>query len=438
LKTFVLSDLHISSQPGLFQRHRELSAFLRTLASRKEPRRLVLAGDTFDFLAVPGYDGLVPSRAPGHLGTILDDVSNRDVVSALAALPEAGCALLVIPGNHDLELALPTVQQALRARLRVPDDQLLFVKGGAPCRLATDYGEVAITHGNKLDVYNDIDYAALAAQAHAMPDAPFPLCPGSQIVLHLVNRFKADYSWVDRLSPISMVIVLLLYLVDDPAEVVQALDTAVGIHLNLLLSALRRAANGGTLAAVGETSPKPTTARLTQEVADALLPVDPADLTPAEQHWASRILDPQPDSHPVAPGTLAPLRTDLWPKILLRLLRNAAQQATRDLDPCAEDRYEARLSEQAPPNTAALVMGHTHCAKSRKQGASHYYNTGTWTELVRVPEVTTEQDAVQWVTRLQRNEIPSVAQLSYLEIDASNQEATSLRNWTSQSSPIAT
>ena len=61
---------------------------------------LVLAGDIFDFLQVPGYDGFHPARAAEHFRTITKNGATERVLEALktlAARPQLD--LTVLSGN---------------------------------------------------------------------------------------------------------------------------------------------------------------------------------------------------------------------------------------------------------------------------------------------------------------------------------------------------
>lgn len=83
---------------------------------------LIFNGDTFDLLRVePEQDGRVSGRAPAFLtptaaAQLLDHIllGHPTFVQALARALMGGLGLLFLPGNHDIELQWPPVQEVLR------------------------------------------------------------------------------------------------------------------------------------------------------------------------------------------------------------------------------------------------------------------------------------------------------------------------------------
>lgn len=86
------------------------------------PYRLVLLGDTFDFLRVPvtgdrtGLYARDDAEAVGQLDRI--HAAHRTVFAGLARSLAAGAGVDVVAGNHDVELARPAVRARVRALLR--------------------------------------------------------------------------------------------------------------------------------------------------------------------------------------------------------------------------------------------------------------------------------------------------------------------------------
>jgi UDP-2,3-diacylglucosamine pyrophosphatase LpxH len=74
---------------------------------------LVLAGDSFDFLQVPGYDGFSATKAAARFGKIAENPGTARVLGALRRLAgRAGVELTVLAGNHDPELLVDSVRDA--------------------------------------------------------------------------------------------------------------------------------------------------------------------------------------------------------------------------------------------------------------------------------------------------------------------------------------
>ena len=121
---YVISDLHMGGEPD-FQILREtarLAGFIRRLATQTPERRLalVLNGDVIDTLAeddtVKGYVAMLD--APEVVAGIIKRPAFAPVWDALTEFVKGKKRTLVIViGNHDVELSLPAVQRMLVERL---------------------------------------------------------------------------------------------------------------------------------------------------------------------------------------------------------------------------------------------------------------------------------------------------------------------------------
>jgi UDP-2,3-diacylglucosamine pyrophosphatase LpxH len=120
---YVLSDLHLApaGEQCVFAAHEPLAALLDQITASASPQWVVLNGDVFDFLQIPGYGQLSLPLAPQRLADILDALDaeppERNVVRALQRLTAAGHTLCCLPGNHDAEQNLATVQDVSARRL---------------------------------------------------------------------------------------------------------------------------------------------------------------------------------------------------------------------------------------------------------------------------------------------------------------------------------
>src|SRR5690348_11100450 len=91
-------------------------------ASASEARRTaraVIAGDFVDFLAIPSYAKWTPepSAACQKLEQIMSKAPFAQVFDALRELVAVYYRLTIIVGNHDVEMALPQVQEAFLRRV---------------------------------------------------------------------------------------------------------------------------------------------------------------------------------------------------------------------------------------------------------------------------------------------------------------------------------
>ncbi|MGC3986989.1 MAG: hypothetical protein QM777_20875 [Pseudorhodoferax sp.] len=212
---------------------------------------LLLNGDVFDFLQIPGYDGLSLPLAPQRMQAILDSLDKeppeRNVPQALRRFTARGNLLCCLPGNHDAELNLATVQQVLEQRL---GSHLPWPATAGHWRMQAAGHTVVGLHGHHEDAFNAIGGAQMQ-RAQADGDATVPMPPGSRLVCEVINPFRraknpdggARFPFIDRL-PSEMAVVLAIMLL-DPRLVGKRLHAALGIGASALL---RKALRGSGLA----------------------------------------------------------------------------------------------------------------------------------------------------------------------------------------------
>lgn len=261
----VLSDLHISPPGPLTSFHvgEELAGLLSRLRAEHAVDTLILAGDVFDFLAVPAATAtLRPEAVPGFvgetLGALADTGWGAKLFEALGAFARSGGQIVVIPGNHDPELAHPEVPPMLRARcgLAADDRRLAVDPRSEPWRARLGALEVVIGHGHRGDPWNDIDPARVLHHATMNPPAPLELPPGSRLVVGAMRAFRQKYAFVDALKPETPgVPLLLLYL--DPKLALQQLPGTVANKARAFISGLQRRLGGGPVLAGGTMGASP-------------------------------------------------------------------------------------------------------------------------------------------------------------------------------------
>jgi hypothetical protein len=128
----IVSDLHLSAagRPGYFDQDSAFAGFLARLQldASSTTIRLILLGDTFDFPSVPSLNGHLRDHDADlvdRLNRILE--SHGEFVQALRDFAGSGNRLHFLPGNHDLALMRPAVQDALTAVLgEIPAGNLAF------------------------------------------------------------------------------------------------------------------------------------------------------------------------------------------------------------------------------------------------------------------------------------------------------------------------
>src|SRR6202011_3262869 len=121
----------------------------------------------------------------------------RPLFAAFGRLLERGHRLVLLLGNHDIELTLPTVRQRVAERIGVRGnhDYQFIIDGEAYV-----VGRALIEHGNRYDPYNVVDYdglrrvRSLLSRHLPVPDEyAFDAPAGSHMVADVINPIKKDY-----------------------------------------------------------------------------------------------------------------------------------------------------------------------------------------------------------------------------------------------------
>jgi UDP-2,3-diacylglucosamine pyrophosphatase LpxH len=213
---YSISDLHLGgASPGgqIFCQGPRLKAFLEALSKKPGSLCLVIAGDLFDSLPyLTGSGTYVAIDGAGDvLKRIIETPEFRPVFEGLKRfLGASNHDLVILIGNHDLEIALPEAQEVLlRAIAATPAErgQVRFSTSGVGFRCQVGDQAVYVTHGNEADRWNHVDHDALRRAAHAralgkpwdarnwVPNA------GTKLVLDAMNEVKAKHPFIDLLKP---------------------------------------------------------------------------------------------------------------------------------------------------------------------------------------------------------------------------------------------
>lgn len=365
----MVSDLHMAAkvQAGHgradrlddFRADTAFVAFLDHLGRRPPPEagttRLVLLGDALDFVRVP-----VPTREAADprgraLRRLEHIASSHDTVfAALGRLLTAGVDIVVVPGNHDMELMDAEVWRAFEALIRPGG-----ARGG---RLTLEPwivyvpGLLYAEHGQQHHDINRFPALLHSYYERSLASISWPLgvCL-DELTVALAERLPSDTP--EAPSPVAAVRRAAR---DDP----RGLRTAVAPCARAGWCALRRGAG----AAVAQRRLAGATAEHVRRHATGLA-LDP---------WLVADLERLGNNSPASPAR--------------RLLRRAAER-TGALEPPALP-YMAAAARRVHGLLAAAgaavpfyVFGHTHGADERAldEGprAPRYFNTGTWSLAVR-------------------------------------------------------
>lgn len=150
---FVISDLHLGAGDYLddFDQDAAFRSFLEQIADRRHSE-LIINGDFLDFVAVNlekttvkpfSRLGCTEDESLQKLERILE--AHRECFAALREFVEAGHRLILVPGNHDVDLFWPRVRERLLEELGMPDSDRFHFASMGYYREGGIYAE----HGNQ-------------------------------------------------------------------------------------------------------------------------------------------------------------------------------------------------------------------------------------------------------------------------------------------------
>lgn len=422
---WIVSDLHMGGERSAVTNFQilghgdRLARLIHRLARDRggDEVALILNGDVIDSLAeevVPGYVALDVETALTMLQRISRDPSFAAVWDALGAFVHtAKRHLVIIIGNHDIELALDPVQAWIRDHLAGGDPtaaaRIRFSTGGAGFACRVGGRRVFCTHGNEVDAWNTVDYDALGQLGNALnagrrvDAAAWVPNAGTRMVIDLMNRVKKTYPFVDLLKPETKPVLGTLLTLDP--SLVKLID--LGPAYRVVRELMRGSAEVKNLLGAGDLEQAPPeclAAAALQEVLGENLATEVrremrddgerSMLLKAE----SALREPR-----AAVGSSKDPETLGWGDVIrgwlgrvpaAEALRRALQDwlsgdTTFDLD--VRDETFTKIVERVGPGVDFIVTGHTHLARAIEFAPGrHYFNCGTWIRLLRLSEAVLE------------------------------------------------
>ena len=402
----VVSDLHMGGRPGfqILRESRRLASFILRLGRQRPQGRvaLVLNGDVFDTLAEDVIGYVAVDDAAATVDRIMKDASFVPVWDALAAFVRLpGRTLVIVIGNHDIEIAFPPVQRLVLSRLAGDDlaarARIEFSTAGAGFTATVGGSRVFCIHGNEVDPWNYNRYEDLAKVSRRM-NAGLSLAQdewkpnaGTRMVKEVMNAVKRSYAWIDLLKPETHAAVGAL-LVLDPSQ---------ASRINQLFGIVGERQRGSAqvdarLSGEGFSAPDPSAAAaptleqmlgpnmkqgIGERVEDMLLA--------AEQNFdRPRSLAAQADATLGAPQLIVDRLTGWLTGVSkAEALRRALLDWLEDdktFDPNDQDDTFRQVSASVGPAIDFIVTGHTHLERAIDMGQGRYYfNCGTWIRLLR-------------------------------------------------------
>lgn len=394
---YVVSDLHLGDDPerSIFQDTGRLAATIRALTSERSDGdvALVLAGDVVDFLAEAPQKRFDPEGAAAKLDTIARNYAPVfEALRAFTATP--GRTLVVLNGNHDVELALPPVMARLIAHLAGSDaasrGRVHLALNGEGYRADVGGRSVLVVHGNEVDTWNIVDHEAVRRAGAAMQrGTTVPLWeanPGSALVVDVMNDVKRRYPFVDMLKPEDESLLAVLVALDR--GVLKRLAKLPGVAERFPSALLRRwgwlGDEGGDGVPDDRAAVPVRTKEEREQQEDALLrealSLTKADVRPHEVLDASGTLGfGSTVAHAIFSG-----EPDV--EKLREAMRDWVIESRPGMELGVEDSTARRLAQSVGPEVDVLIAGHTHIRRARvrsgeRNEARWYFNSGTWITL---------------------------------------------------------
>lgn len=412
----VISDIHMGGKPG-FQILREtgrLANFIHWVARQRPDDRvaLVLNGDVIDTLAedINGY--VAVDDALATVDRIMKDANFAPVWAALKAFVHTDKrSLVVVIGNHDIEIAFPTMQRLILDRLSDGDAaaraRVEFSASGAGYTCVVGNARVFCTHGNEVDPWNFNRYEDLSRVARRINSgrtlAPEEWTPnaGTRMVKDVMNEVKKRYAWIDLLKPENSAAIGTLLAI-DPSQLgkISKLPAIVGAKVVGSLEVDQRLSADGLQRPAAPAAPPSLESLLGPNVLDGM---QTAGARPGRSGDDMLLaLEQQRSGTARAVNTLgdAPLGVGqlVWDRLTGWLtnvspdeaLRRALQDWLRgDKTFAIDDKDETfnEITAKLGPAIDFTVTGHTHLERAIDMRAGRYYfNSGTWIRLIRFTE----------------------------------------------------
>lgn len=434
-EVFLISDLHLGgAQPAtadpndrgfrICTHGQELAIFVDALAGKPPSVELIINGDMVDFLAEDdggaGWVAFTTSQADAVRK--LDSIVRRDqaLFDALARFLGRGHRLVLLIGNHDVELALPAVRQRLGQHLGLTGQHdFEFIYDGE----AYQVGRALIEHGNRYDAFNVVDYdglrrlRSLLSRNQAVPaDYAFAAPAGSHIVAEVMNPIKAQYRIIDLLKPENEGMIPVLMAIEPGYRKVLTRIAALGLQARKhKLAAPAMPSFAGDISAQGSGSPFAEDSFASDISAQAAAP-HPLETIVRERlgSQAAQVLSTSGGATNFAEDISARETIDRslgLARLLLSNSREALQARmpallaavrsvqcdttfARDAECFSE--YLGAAKELAAGGFDYVIFGHTHAARDvALAGGARYLNVGTWADLIFFPShILTGTDAV--------------------------------------------
>lgn len=201
-------DFHYDEEMIEFFRYFSTGKYGSSGGEAKEVE-LIINGDFLDFLNIPIQgefsDAITEDMALFKLESILK--GHQKVMDAIRHFAsQRGKTVTYMIGNHDAELFFPKVRERI---IREWDPEGRFPS--EKVRILSDIdrisieGGIEVHHGNQMEAVHVLNFQQPLLKAHL--DQPVLNLPwGSFYVLKVLNHFKAEREYIDKIRPIKVFI----------------------------------------------------------------------------------------------------------------------------------------------------------------------------------------------------------------------------------------
>lgn len=420
----VISDIHMGGNRLDFQILREtrrLANYINWVAQQRPGGRvaLILNGDIIDTLAedIRGY--VAVDEAITTLQRIMKDPSFHDIWKALADFVKLpGRTLIMIIGNHDIELSFPTVQRLITTSLAGDDltayARIEFSTTGAGYSCLVGNARIYCTHGNEVDAWNYNRYEDLAKVGRRLnvgrsldPSEWYPNA-GTRMVKEVMNEVKRRFAWIDLLKPeTSAAIGTLMVLEPSQVSKISKLLSIVGEKIQGVKQVDQR------LSAEGFHQPgqDAATAITTDRLLGPNLKAGILGSTPSGGRSADDMLLAAEENLNRAGANITATDSTLGtPQLILDSLTGwmrgvgkdeALRRALKDwlendrtFDIADQDDTYKQVTAAVGTSIDFIITGHTHLERAIDMGGGRYYfNSGTWIRLLKFTDAMLQDNA---------------------------------------------
>lgn len=419
----VISDLHMGGKAG-FQILREtekMAGFIRWVAGQRSDGQvaLVLNGDVIDTLAEESGGYIAVDNAEDIIKRIMADREFSPIWDALADyVKTAGRTLVIVLGNHDLEMSFPVVQRAIVKRLAgnvpVARGRIEFSTMGAGYSCLVGGARVFCTHGNEVDAWNYTRYEDLARagrrlnSGRTLKPGEWEPNAGTMMVKDVMNTVKVRYPWIDLLKPeMQAAVGVLLALDPSQLDKIHGLIPVIGEKVEGSIEVDQRlSAEGFTVLPDGKRSqPASVDSLLGPSLMAGLRsgtggsrPTADALLLAAEKEYKTGSAVTDPHDETLGTGQYLWDRLTSWFTGISKVeaLRRALQDWLKDdktFEIADRDDTCKEVVASVGQDIHFLITGHTHLERAIDLGGSRFYfNCGTWIRLLRFTEAMLENE----------------------------------------------